>query len=236
MRKFLFQLIKGVMAFGMVLSLGVSSIYAQAEIMKGEELEKIELDKDAKEKVLVIDVRPEEEYDQGHLTHAINIPLDDLEEELPRLEEFKEKSIIVYCNTGKKSAQAAQLLLDNGFKDVKDAQGVKDFEYTLVTFESILPDEFKEAAEEGEVVFIDARDAKDFEIGSVEGAINVPVDQKETALDQLPDDKETEIITYCYSGNRSAEVAQYLTEQGYTNVKNSLDGTKENDQLPIVEK
>ncbi|MCR8968566.1 rhodanese-like domain-containing protein [Facklamia sp. 7083-14-GEN3] len=236
MQKTLLKSVKVIVTFVAVFALDLSSVYAQAEIMPGEELEKIQLDKKKKEKYLVIDVRPEEEYEEGHLSHAINIPLDQLEEQLERLEDYKKMPIIVYCNTGKKSAEAASLLIDNGFKDVKDAKGVKEFEYTLVAYESILPDTFIEAAEAGETIFIDARDLEDFEKASVEGAIHASVDKPEAVLEQLPEDKEVEIITFCYSGNKSAQIANFLTENGYTNVKNSLDGTKENKELPIIEK
>ena len=231
MRKVLLNITKVAMVLGTVLSLGLTGVSAQAEIMPGEELEKIEVDAKAKEKVLVIDVRPTEEYEEGHLPHAINIPFDKLEENLDKLEDFKEFPIIVYCNTGKKSAESAQLLLDNDFKDVKDAVGVKEFEYTLVTYASILPAEFIEAAKEGEATFIDVRDAKDFEAGSVEGALNANVDKMEEILTELPEDKEAEIITFCYSGNKSATLADFLEKEGYTNVRNSLDGTKENEEL-----
>lgn len=234
MRKTLLTVSKSVMALAMILSLGAGSIFAQeVSSMEGEELEKIELDKKKKEKYLVIDVRPEEEYDAGHLTHAINIPLEELESDLSRLEEYKEMPIVVYCNTGKKSGEAADLLLSNGFTDVTNAAGVKDFEYTLVSFESILFDEVVTAVEEGKATFVDVRDAKDFEKGSLPGAINVPVETPEVALEQLPEDKETEIITFCYSGNKSAQVAEFLANEGYTNVKNSLYGTKEKDDFPI---
>ncbi|MGX7108080.1 rhodanese-like domain-containing protein [Facklamia miroungae] len=236
MMKVLSKISKFTIVLLSTLMISVSTIYAQTEIMPGQELERIQLDKKAKEKYLVIDVRPEEQYEKGHLSHAINIPLEDLGNELDRLEDYKEMPIIVYCNTGKKSAEAATLLLDKGFKDVKDAQGVKEFEYTLVTYESILPDEFIEEAKDKETLFIDARDAKDFEKASVEGAINASVDNPEAVLEQLPEDKTAKIITFCYSGNKSADIANFLEEHGYTNVKNSLDGTKENENLPLVEK
>lgn len=236
MRKSLNKVLASLLVFGMSLSLSTTAL-AQAEIMKGEELEKIELDKDAKEKVLVIDVRPEEEYKEGHLKHAINMPLDTLKDELGRLEDFKEKDIIVYCNTGKKSAEAAQLLMDNGFTKVKDAQGVKDFEYTLVTYENILMDEFIEkTTDDVETLFIDARKPEDFAKDSVKDAISGDPEKPEAILEQLPEDKNAEIITYCYSGNRSAVIAEHLTKEGYTNVFNSLDGTKENDKLPVEAK
>lgn len=237
MRKALINLTKGAMILGTIATLSVSTIYAQdVEVLTGDKLEKIEEDNKEKEKILVIDVRSVEEYQEGHVKHAINIPLDEFEESLDRLEDYKDFPIITTCNTGKKSAEAAQILLDNGFKDVKNSEGVKDFEYTLYTFESILPDELQEIVEAGEATFLDARKPEDFEKSALPGAINVSPDEPEKALEHLPEDKDALIVTYCYSGNRSSVIADFLEKEGYTNVKNSLDGTKENDSFPLEEK
>ena len=57
--------------------------------LKGEELNKIE--KDDKEKYLVIDVRDAKEYKEGHVKHAINIPLADIEKHAEHLSAWKDK-------------------------------------------------------------------------------------------------------------------------------------------------
>ena len=43
----------------------------------------------------------------------------------------------------------------------------------------------------------------------------------------LPEDKNTPIYVYCYTGDRSSVIAQKLIDLGYKNVFNALDGTKE---------
>jgi len=62
-------------------------------------LESITLDdllvRSKKEKVLLIDVRPEEEYNAGHITNAVSIPLAQLKKRLNELP--KNKTIIAYC-------------------------------------------------------------------------------------------------------------------------------------------
>ncbi|MBS5360723.1 rhodanese-like domain-containing protein, partial [Finegoldia magna] len=100
--------------------------------MKGADLEAIEQDKKKKETVLVVDVRSKEEYDQGHVKWAINMPIDTFEQEVSKLDAYKDKAVITVCNSGKKSQQAAEILVNNGFKDVTNAEGVKKFEYKLV--------------------------------------------------------------------------------------------------------
>lgn len=68
----------------------------------------------------IIDVRTPEEFEQGHYTGAVNIPVGEL---TTRLSEVgpADKPIIVYCRSGRRSAMAKQILLDHGFTDVTDA-------------------------------------------------------------------------------------------------------------------
>lgn len=71
--------------------------------------------------LLILDVSSEGEYAQGHLKGAINIPLSDL---LGRINEFDMNSpILVYCRTGKRSAQACSALVELGFTRVYNMEG-----------------------------------------------------------------------------------------------------------------
>ena len=234
-----------VAAFALVLA-GCQSSPTNAEEgvmgeMTGQELEDIQQDNDEKEKVLVIDVRSQEEYDEGHAKHAINIPLDEIEDNLDRLEDYKDMPIITICNTGNQSEQAAEILIDNGFTDVSNAEGVKDFEgYDLVQFESILIDETEQAIEDynnGEdIIFVDARAQEDFDESAFPGAINSDPENPDDVIAQLPEDKDALIINYCYSGNRSSVVADAIADAGYTNVQNALYGTNEYEDYELEEK
>lgn len=200
---------------------------AEVGEISGEELDKIMEDKDAKEKVTVIDVRPAEDYDAGHVKFAINMPIDTFEENLSKIEDLKDSEVITICNTGKKSGEAADILVKNGFTNVKNAQGVKDFEYTTMTkAANVRGPEFLELAKSGDYTIIDARDAKDFEAGHLDGAINVLVDEFDAKYPELPTDKP--FLVHCYSGNRSWEIANKLAEKGHKAI-NSNDGTKEFD-------
>ena len=63
---------------------------------------------------IIVDVRTKEEYSQGHVVDAINIPYDELDSSLD-----KNKTIIVYCQSGKRSKVAYDLLVNMGY-DVYD--------------------------------------------------------------------------------------------------------------------
>jgi rhodanese-related sulfurtransferase len=70
---------------------------------------------------LVIDVRQPEEYAQGHVPGAILMPLDMLESRLDELP--KDEALYIICRSGNRSVQASELLLQKGFKDVRNVQG-----------------------------------------------------------------------------------------------------------------
>ena len=68
---------------------------------------------------LLLDVRTEGEYEDGGIEGSLNIPI----QELPaRLEELgdKDRDIVVYCQSGGRSAMAKRLLEGNGFTKVHD--------------------------------------------------------------------------------------------------------------------
>lgn len=202
------------------------------EEMTGDELDKIEEDNKEKENYLVIDVRDENEYKEGHVKHAINIPLKDADNRISELEDYKDKKVVTICNTGKKSSEMADKLVKAGFKNVWNAQGVKDFEYTTITKAyTILPEEFKEKAASGDYTIIDVREEKDYNDGHIKGAIHTTVDTFEEDMKDFPEDKP--FLTYCYSGNRSWTVADKLAQEGHE-VYNAWDGTKEYDGYELI--
>lgn len=66
---------------------------------------------------LLLDVRTPEEFAEKHLPGAINIPLDQLESRLVDVGPM-DKPVVVYCRTGRRSGQAAELLQKVGYTDV----------------------------------------------------------------------------------------------------------------------
>ena len=70
------------------------------------------------EVTLLLDVRNEDEFDEGHLKNAIQIPVKELKENLSDIEKFKDELVLVYCRSGKRSAEAVDILKENGFKNL----------------------------------------------------------------------------------------------------------------------
>lgn len=81
---------------------------------------------EAKEKIInesaiLIDVRTEEEYNEGHIDGAILLPLDSINQDSVKdvVDDYS-KVIIVYCRSGQRSAQALEKLTELGYKEVYD--------------------------------------------------------------------------------------------------------------------
>jgi len=62
----------------------------------------------------LLDVRTPEEFASGHVTGAINIPVQDLPRRMKELSDTK-RGVVVYCRSGGRSAQAAAMLIRRGF-------------------------------------------------------------------------------------------------------------------------
>lgn len=58
---------------------------------------------------VVLDVRTEREWDQGHIENAVHIPLDDLKNRVDEVKSLN-KPVIVCCESGVRSAKAAKFL------------------------------------------------------------------------------------------------------------------------------
>lgn len=101
--------------------------------MTGDELVALKNDPEQEGKYVIVDVRSPEEYAAGHIEGAKNVFVDDIEKDPSLLEADKDKKIVLYCNSGKKSGKAQDALLAAGYTDVVNADGVKSYEYDLVT-------------------------------------------------------------------------------------------------------
>ena len=72
---------------------------------------------------LILDVRTPEEYRNGHIAKAINIPYDQIAGELDKLKHHQKKTIVVYCRSGRRAGIAVTELHQYGFTDVRHLKG-----------------------------------------------------------------------------------------------------------------
>ena len=89
-----------------------------------EEVKTIVDNKD--ENYVLIDVREDYEFNEGHIPGAVNIPLGNI----TTVDYSKDKTLIVYCRSGNRSNQAAIKLKNMGY-NVKDMGGILDWTYEI---------------------------------------------------------------------------------------------------------
>jgi rhodanese-related sulfurtransferase len=76
-----------------------------------------------REEALILDVRENKEYDDGHIINSVHIPLSNLKTQISDLEKHKAKKVIVTCRTGHRSSQACANLKKEGFEQVFNLSG-----------------------------------------------------------------------------------------------------------------
>jgi phage shock protein E len=65
--------------------------------------------------LVVLDVRTAAEFAAGHVPGAINVPHDQVERRLDELAGLRDKDVVVYCGTGRRSALALEVLGGHGY-------------------------------------------------------------------------------------------------------------------------
>jgi rhodanese-related sulfurtransferase len=81
------------------------------------------------DELLILDVRSANEFEENRIYNAVNIPVDELEEEIYELEDYKDRPVLVYCKSGKKSSVACNLMEEEGFSNLYNLRGgILDYE------------------------------------------------------------------------------------------------------------
>ena len=176
---------------------------------------------------VLIDIRPEEAVNEGHITGAVAIPFDKIDEHRSKFPRQKNAPIIVY---GEGKEQAATKIIAWGYRAVRvlptsftqwiDAGNPvqRGTASTTITYVpklkpgAISVAEFKKAAVESSpnTVLVDVRNPEEVEKGKLEHSINIPADDVSKRLKELPRDKN--IVFYCPNGVRA--------EMAYNTLKN----------------
>lgn len=68
------------------------------------------------------------------------------------------------------------------------------------------------------VLYVDVRTSEEFAAGSVKGAVNIPLDEIQSRLDEFQNKEK--IVVFCRSGNRSSQAKSILDKAGIKNVVN----------------
>ena len=86
---------------------------------------------DTEQNYIILDVRTEEEFAEGHIAGAILIPDYEITEKAEVILMDKEQQILVYCRSGRRSKNAANQLVELGYSNVKEFGGIIDWPYEI---------------------------------------------------------------------------------------------------------
>jgi len=189
---------------------------------------------------LILDVRDVFAFEKTNVEGSYNVPLEVLPANLHAIP--RNRTILVYDETGKKGHQALRMIKGAGVEKVFNISGghismqrhQQAAGFTTLNLE-LLPVEEKSLEEgtshEEEVVsskatvetntplVVDVRTPEEFRSGAYPGAINISLDELQQRIDELGS-KDRDITLYCASGARSAYAQRVLQHFGFTNVKN----------------
>ena len=98
------------------------------EQITAEEAKKI---MDSGEEHIILDTREQDEFDEGHIPGAILIPYTEIENKAEAMLPDKDKLILVYCRSGRRSKIAAESLAKLGYTNVKELSGIIDWPYEI---------------------------------------------------------------------------------------------------------
>ena len=86
---------------------------------------------DSEDGYIILDVRTQEEYDQGHIPGAIVISHEEIAEKAEEVLTDKEQLILVYCRSGRRSKIAAEALVELGCTSIREFGGIIDWPYEV---------------------------------------------------------------------------------------------------------
>ena len=86
---------------------------------------------DSKEGYVILDVRTQEEYDQGHIPGAMVISHEEIAEKAEDVLTDKDQLILVYCRSGRRSKIAAEALVELGYTNIREFGGIIDWPYEV---------------------------------------------------------------------------------------------------------
>ena len=84
---------------------------------------------------LIVDVRRPDEYAEGHIAGAINVPNEEINDKMPELLPDKDQLLLIYCRSGNRSKEASKKLADIGYTNVYEFGGINTWEGEIVTGE-----------------------------------------------------------------------------------------------------
>jgi rhodanese-related sulfurtransferase len=186
----------------------------------------------------VVDVRDAADFAGAHLTGALNIGLDGKYATWAGTVLSKDKPIIVVADSERVSEAVMRLGrigLDNvaGYLE-HGVQAIDQRPELLARVQRITAQALAEQIQENDAaVVIDIRTEKEWESGHIEGSVNIPLNELQGRLAEVPEDAN--VVVHCQGGYRSSLAVSLLQQHGRTNVTDMVGGFAawKASQLPV---
>ena len=104
---------------------GEETEYSQVDAAKAKQLMETE------DNYVILDVRTDEEYSEGHIPGAMHIPDYEIEDKAESMLKDKDQLILVYCRSGNRSKGASEALAKLGYTNVVEFGGIIDWPYAI---------------------------------------------------------------------------------------------------------
>ena len=186
---------------------------------------------DDKASYALIDARPKRVADKGMIPTAINISDTDFDKQVDKLPADKATPLIYYCGglecvLSDKSADKAKKLgytnvmtYPEGYREWEKLYGVPQATATATSSAPAASATLEAGKEKGSVtvssfekawkdapqslMLVDVRDTREFNAGTIKGAVSLPINELEKKVSSLPSDKP--VVFFCSTGARSGE-------------------------------
>lgn len=170
------------------------------------------------EPLLVFDLRPREDFVEGHINGSVHAVCDARAKEtiMPKIP--KDAKIVLVCEDGSVSGPTAEMMQSYGFNAYFLQGGVRGWDKGLAkkNVESIVSAEelWQDMQKKREIILVDVREPDEFSDFRIPGSMNIPLVNlfKPDVVATLPKDKK--IVTVCPHGNRSMVAAFALARNG----------------------
>jgi len=118
------KLVSAVISFMLLFVLGACGSPVGYRQISAEEAKEIMRDE---KNYIILDVRRPDEFAEGHIPGAINVPNEDIgSSDIPALPD-KSQLILVYCRSGRRSKEAAEKLVKLGYTNIVEFGGILDW-------------------------------------------------------------------------------------------------------------
>lgn len=171
------------------------------------------------QRLLLLDIRPKQEYAEGHIEGAANAVCDSMQQKQVIMSKIPPHlKIVLVDEDGKEARENAMMMVRFGFDAHYLKDGIKGWKSELVKSSqdgTINGDVLWDMIQKNEDVFLlDVREPSEFSDFKIPGAVNIPLSELFSSGYESRIPKDKKVVTICSHGNRSMVATFALAQKG----------------------